>query len=269
MSERFSEEEINLRLIGEADKYADWQFDVLAPYIGGNVLELGGGIGTITQRILVHPSVTSCTVTEINRKNFEVLRKMFDSRCKLALLDIGKCVPASFVNKFDTVVSVNVMEHVRDDHAFFRNCCKCLKKGGKIVTFVPAMNELFGSLDESVFHVRRYEREDLVSLANKNGLDIIRLFHMNFVGALGWFYHGRILRVRVHPKTDLVIYNRLVPLMRKIEEMVPVPFGLSLVLVAEKKNPSDWILPCFQGVCKLRDCNPPLIMIRHALAAWP
>lgn len=223
-----------MRLLWKIDRYAEWQFDVLAPYIGGNVLEIGGGVGAITQRILAHPSVLSCTVTEINPKNFAVLKKRFGKRCRFRRDDLEKGVPAAFRDKFDTVVSVNVMEHVRNDHAFFRNCCKCLKRGGMLVWLVPAMMALFGTVDEAVSHFRRYERGGLASLAAENSLRVVRLFHMNFLGALGWFYHGKVLRVRVHPKADLALYNLLVPAIRKIESMLPIRFGLSLILVAEK-----------------------------------
>ncbi len=234
-SESLTDEERNLRLMGEIDKYADWQFDALAPYIKGDVLEIGAGIGTLTQRILSHPGVSSCSVTEINPLNRAALEKNLSSKCRLISgVNLETELPASFKKSFDTVISINVMEHVKDDSSFFRNCSSCLKPGGHIIKLVPAMKSLFGTVDEADRHHRSYGRGDIRRLAEENGLKVVKLNYMNLPGALGWFYHGRILRTKVHAKGDLKLFNMLVPLIKKSESVVSPPFGLSLVLVAVK-----------------------------------
>ncbi len=238
MRKPLTDEEQNLRLVGNMDRYADWQFEVLSPYISGNVLEIGGGIGTMSSKIISHPRVSSFSVTEINPKNLYALRKRLGKRCAFFSFDISKGVSRRFLAKFDTVISANVMEHVKDDRAFFRNCCKCLKNGGRIVKLVPALRANFGSLDRSDSHYRRYEKQDLSALAAENGLEVLRLFPMNFAGALGWFYHGKVLKKTVHPDGDLALFNRLIPAIKIAEAALGVPFGLNLILVAEKKSGS-------------------------------
>ncbi len=137
--------------------------------------------------------------------------------------------------RFDTVISVNVMEHVPDDRPFFKNCCACLKKGGRLLIIVPAMRFLFGTVDEADSHKRRYELGDLRALAGESGIRILSLRYMNLPGAIGWYYHGKIRKIRVHAANDLSLFEHLVPLFRAAESIVPPPFGLSLVFVGEKQ----------------------------------
>lgn len=221
--------------MGEIDKYADWQFKQLNPYLKGNVLEIGAGIGTLTQRILSSPYVTSCSVTETNARNRSILEHKFSSTCQfISDINLEKGVASSFISAFDTVLSVNVLEHVFDDKIFFANCCKCLKPGGYIVKLVPAKKFLFGTIDKADNHYRRYEPADLRAMAADNQLKIVKLYYFNFLGAIGWFYHGKILKVSVHEKSDLKLLNSVIPVLKRLERFIPIPFGLSLILVARK-----------------------------------
>ncbi len=230
-----TDEEQNLSLMGEVDKYADWQFEQLRPYLKGDVLEVGAGIGTMTGRILLLPGIVSCSVTEINPNNLAVLKRKFPSACRfMADADLEKTPDPRFMSAFDTVLSVNVMEHVEDDRLFFRNCCKCLRPDGNIIKLVPAKKSLFGTVDEADNHYRRYEPGDLRELANENKLEVSKLSYFNLIGAFGWFYHGKILKTRVHGKGDLKFFNAMVPIL-KLEKLVPLPFGLSLLMVARKQ----------------------------------
>jgi SAM-dependent methyltransferase len=230
--EQLTVEERNLRSMGDIDKYANWQYALIAPYISGNVLEIGGGVGTFTERIIKHPDICSLTVTETNNNNMLELRKRFGSSIKFLSDDLESDLPAGFTGAFDTVVSVNVMEHINDDLEFFSNCCKCIKKGGVLIHLVPAKKFLYGTIDGALNHYRRYEPNDLKYMAEQNDLKILKLKYMNMLGALGWFYQGKISRHAVHKKEHLELFNRFVPFVRKLEDACPIPFGLSLVFIA-------------------------------------
>jgi SAM-dependent methyltransferase len=147
---------------------------------------------------------------------------------------LEKSIPPRLRGRFDCVVAINVLEHVADDAAFFQNCCACLRRGGRLVLLVPAMRSLFGSIDEADSHIRRYGKADLRRLAAGSGLRILTLRYMNLPGAIGWYYHGKIRRLRVHEAGDLSLFERLVPLFRCAESLIPPPFGLSIVFAAEK-----------------------------------
>lgn len=234
MEKELTEEELNLRLMKKVDKYADWQYDAIESYLSGNVLEIGGGTGTITQRLVRHPQIKTLTVTETNPNNLRELRKSFKNKISLSDKNLETAVPAGFKDAFDAVVSVNVLEHSKKDKQLFANCCQCLKKRGRLIHFVPAKKFLFGTLDEAANHHRRYEPNDLKVMAKQNNLKILKLDYMNFFGVLGWLYHGKILKLRVHREGDLALFNKIVPFARKLEEFLPIPFGLSLVFIAEK-----------------------------------
>lgn len=190
----------------------------------------------MSELVMGHPDVKSYSVTEINKNNIELLKNSKVGLCKIiSEANLEKFIPEGFENSFDAVLSVNVFEHVKDDDSIFRNSCKCLKKGGRLILFVPAMHSLFGVVDEADNHYRRYEKSDLLSLAEGNGLSIKRIEYMNIFGALGWFYQGKITKSRVHNNQELSLFNKLVPLLKKTEKILPLPFGLSLIFVGEKQ----------------------------------
>jgi hypothetical protein len=95
------------------------------------------------------------------------------------------------------------------------------------------MKSIFGTVDIADLHYRRYGPGDLRALASKNNLRVIKLVYTNLPGMFGWFYHGKILKAKVHPSGDLKLFNLLVPLFKKFESVISPPFGLSLVFVAE------------------------------------
>jgi SAM-dependent methyltransferase len=231
-----SDEEQNLRLMKGLDNYSRWQFESISPFLQGDVLEVGGGVGTITNMILKHPGVTSVSVTEINKNNIMSLRDSFSKSLKIISdANLENLVPPDFSGAFDTVLSVNVLEHVKDDQAMFRNCCRCLRKGGRLVLFVPAMHSIYGVVDEAVNHYRRYEKKDLTALAEDNGLALRKMRYMNMAGAIGWFYQGRVVKSRIHKAGELGLFDRVVPALKFVESIIPPPLGLSLVFVGEKQ----------------------------------
>jgi SAM-dependent methyltransferase len=235
MAGSLTDEERNLRLMKPLSKYAAWQFSSIHRFIRGEVLEVGGGIGTISAAVAGMPEVSSLTITETNPNNRSRLSRSLGKRSAISAEDISVSVPGPFRSGFDTVIAVNVMEHIEDDERFFRNCCACLKPGGRLLVLVPAMRFLFGTLDAADSHKRRYEKNDLLALASDNGLALLRLRYMNLPGALGWYYHGKVLGLRVHRKGDLSVFEFFVPLFRALESIIPPPFGLSLVLAAERR----------------------------------
>ncbi|MCI0503083.1 class I SAM-dependent methyltransferase [Candidatus Micrarchaeota archaeon] len=234
MPRKLSDEERNLRMMEPLSNYSRWQIDSISRYIGGEVLEAGGGTGTISARLLSLPAITSLAITETNPQNRAALSARLGGRAAVSPADLEKAAPPDFQGRFDCVVAVNVLEHVASDAAFFQNCCACLRKGGRLVLVVPAMKFLFGTIDEADSHRRRYEPRDLRALASASGLRILALRYMNLPGAFGWYYHGRIRKLRVHAEGDLSVFERLIPLFRAAESILPPPFGLSLIFVAEK-----------------------------------
>jgi SAM-dependent methyltransferase len=133
---------------------------------------------------------------------------------------------------FDGIVCFNVLEHIADDAAVFSRFAELLRPGGAVCVIVPAHPALFGALDRSFGHERRYTSRELRGKLEAAQLEVTTLRHVNPVGALGWFVQGRVLRRTALPHGGLRLYDRLVPVLRAFD-VVPLPFGLSLWAVAK------------------------------------
>src|SRR6185437_5122059 len=138
----------------------------------------------------------------------------------------------------DTILMMNVLEHIEDDSQALAHLRTLLPPGGKLVIVVPAHQLLYSKMDANIDHFRRYAKKGLVELLEKNGYAIRQAKYANWLGAVGWFVNGRIFRRKLIPSRQLRLFDFLIFLLR-IEKYVPPPFGLSLFVVAEKEETAD------------------------------
>jgi SAM-dependent methyltransferase len=138
---------------------------------------------------------------------------------------------------FDAAFSFNVLEHIKDDQAAFRNIRESLVPGGRFVCFVPAFPVLYGPMDTSLGHHRRYRRRELRDKAEAAGFNVLHLYYMNSLGFFAWFLNGRVARSNTPAggQTTVLAYDRFViPSLRWLEGIKHPPFGQSLMLVAQR-----------------------------------
>jgi SAM-dependent methyltransferase len=138
-------------------------------------------------------------------------------------------------NGYDTVICLNVIEHVEDDRAALSNIKKVLASNGRAIILVPQGAWNYGSLDKVLGHVRRYSTTTLKGLANDCGLTISHLIEFNRVGSAVWFLNGRILSRRAFGFMEMWLLNWLTPLFRVLDKILPLP-PLSLIAVMEKRE---------------------------------
>jgi len=216
-----------------ADKYNLWIFNKFAKYIKGKVLEIGCGIGTITQ---FYADRFDITASDISQGYREIVGRRF-SGCQnfhTAIIDIESKINASHEHNYDTIISSNVLEHIENDNAALLNMYNILKEDGTLVLLVPACHVLFSSLDKNVGHYRRYSKAELRKKLEAAGFSVQEQFHVNIFGAIGWFFSGRILKKRTLNSGSLSVFNVLVPLFIFIENTIKIPFGLSIINICKK-----------------------------------
>jgi SAM-dependent methyltransferase len=137
----------------------------------------------------------------------------------------------------DAVVAVNVMEHVEDDAGFLRAAARVLAPGGRVCLFVPALPALYGSLDRAFEHHRRYTRRGLDARFREAGLEPVSIRYMNLPGMVAWWLWAKVLRRQTITARDAKTYDRwVVPLVRAVEDRVPMPVGSGLLAVARKHD---------------------------------
>lgn len=220
-------------------RYNRWLVSHFVDYFGKNILEVGSGLGGLSQYL---PQSADITLSDIRDDYFGFLKKKF---LKIVIkLDIEKNIPKSLAGNFDTIFSSNVFEHIKDDESAFGNANLLLEKGGKLLLFVPAGQKIYGGLDVDMGHYRRYTKEDLVNKAKLAGFKIIDCYYTNFIGYFLWWGRGKLIGNKIKDpgkssKMDALFSGFVdfivVPVLY-LEKIIHPPLGQSLVLIAEKTN---------------------------------
>jgi 2-polyprenyl-3-methyl-5-hydroxy-6-metoxy-1,4-benzoquinol methylase len=228
-----------LDVISSADKFNRWMFETIKPYCGGEILEIGSGIGNISKYFLdANAKITLsdirlnyCQHLEDNFKNYSTLKEIINLDLVDPLFEIKY---KNYLNKFDTIFALNVVEHIKDDQLAIENAKKLLKPSGKLVILVPAYDFLYNNFDAELYHYRRYNLKKLQLLFTSANFNIIKGFYFNCIGMIGWYVSGKLQGNKNIPKSQMSIYNKLVWLFRIADKFVMNKAGLSVIVVGVK-----------------------------------
>jgi len=225
--------EILLRL-NRAPRFTQWMADVVRPFTGKRVLELGAGIGNLTLHLV--PREIYCA-TDVNPEYLDTLDRLRANRPYLRIAYVDAMEASSFPGdqSFDTVIFLNVLEHLPDDLGALRNVYNSLESGGVAVVLVPNGPRLFGTLDEVLGHCRRYTERQLVDVGQSAGFTVERVLKFNRAGVIAWWLNGRILRRKTFGLGQIRLLNLLTPVFRVIDPWLPLP-PLSIVAILRKQE---------------------------------
>jgi glycosyltransferase involved in cell wall biosynthesis len=224
-----------LDALSYAPNFNLWMADTIAPFLGERVLEIGAGIGNLT-RPLSHRK-KYYAATDIGPEHLEALRSRFAHRPNMEFRECdvqNHDQVTHFAGKVDTIVCLNVLEHVPDPDSAVRNMFDALPAGGRAVILVPQGQELFGTLDVVLGHFLRYSKYQLQVRMESAGFEVERILEFNRVSRIGWYVTGKILKRNTLARFPLRVFNRLVWLWRKID--TKLPWGaVSIIVIARKK----------------------------------
>lgn len=228
-----------LNVIANADRFNHWMYSRIAPYCYGNILEIGSGIGNISNYFLQNGS--DITLSDLRDNYTDILKNKFKQYSTLKGIITLDLVDPDFENKyshllgtFDTVYALNVVEHIGNDELAIANCKKLLKEHGHIVILVPAYQFLYNRFDKELEHFRRYTKKTLNPLFEKNNLEVIKSSYFNLGGILGWFLFGKLLNKKTIPGEQMSLYNKLVPFFKLADTLTFNLVGLSVISIAKK-----------------------------------
>jgi len=139
---------------------------------------------------------------------------------------------------FNTVVCLNVVEHIQDDAAALRNVWNVLDQGGRAIVLVPCGPKLYGSLDEVLGHFRRYTRQQLVELGERSGFHVEKVLEFNRPGVVAWWLNGRILHRKKFGLAQIRLLNFMTPVFRLLDNWLPLP-PLSIIAILRKDENSQ------------------------------
>ena len=231
----------DLETMSEAIRYQAHVFGLVAPYLGSHVLEVGCGIGTMSRQILAQNERLRLVCIEPNLNCAARAREQFarDARVSIRAVHLEDCSVAELQREqFDTVVCVNVLEHIEHDVralTLFREVVA--GTGGKVVIFVPAIQGIYGPHDAALGHHRRYSKRSLTAAFKAAGLVTESIRYTNPIGLLGWMYNLYVSGNTEHTSGQVRLFDRLVaPWALPLERVVTPPIGLSLFAVGRART---------------------------------
>jgi SAM-dependent methyltransferase len=215
------------------DRCDQWIYGEIASYLGQRVLEVGCGLGNLMHHLTDRELVVGI---DPDVKSIEHLRSVYADHGNVQAYAMDICdsqVLELESLRFDTIVSLNVFEHIADDALALRHTRELLKGEGHLVLIVPAHSWLYGTMDAAIGHHRRYSRASMADKLTQAGFRPVFQKYMNAFGALGWLVNGRVLQQRVPPSGQLHLFNLIVPFLQAVEQRCSPPFGISLLTVAK------------------------------------
>jgi len=218
--------------LNRAPRFTKWMADVIRPYVGEKVLEIGAGTGNLTVQLTPRRLYW---VSDINPLYLDYLENIRLNRpyMRVGYTDGGKGDSFPREKKFDTVICLNVVEHLADDLTALNNFREVLEDQGRAIVLVPCGPWLFGSLDEVLGHHRRYSRKQLTDLVERAGFRLESMLGFNRIGVIAWWLNARLLRRRTFGFWQIQLLNVLTPVFRVLDNFLPLP-PLSLIAVISK-----------------------------------
>ena len=231
--EQEGDHDADLELSGDsAPNYLSWVAGLCNVRLGHRVLEVGAGLGAITSR---YEHGREVVASDVSAPCVRALRERFADYPNVRVED-RDLRALELDERFDSVLMVNVLEHIADDVEALRGLSRVLVPGGNIVVYVPALNGLYGALDQKIGHYRRYSVWRLREVFREAGLEPVELRWVNFIAIPAWAAFGRgDVNDAQRSSKLLSLWDRTaVPAARFLESHVPTPIGLNVLGVARR-----------------------------------
>ena len=210
-----------------------WILDQFRAYVGQRVLEAGCGIGNFTELLLDRERLV-CIDNDplyVEMLNWRLGHLENVRTLKLDLSDTT-ALEALKPERVDTIVCLNVLEHIAPDEAVLRAYYDLLEPGGHAIVLVPAHPSLYGPCDAAIGHQRRYTQPELHTKMQNAGFEVVSMNEFNRLGVPGWWLNKQLGRRDLNPR-QMRAFEALLP-VAKLAEAMKLGRGLSLIGVGRK-----------------------------------
>jgi glycosyltransferase involved in cell wall biosynthesis len=232
----YEDDEYGTRLISELDKVRRvvlWVGDLIRPYVGDQVLELGAGVGSTANQFIPRDLYVA---SEVNPNYLTYLRSYAISKPYLHVMELDPARAEAFrglEQQFDTVIALNVLEGMPDPVATLRAIHATLREGGRVILQAPLGKKRFGTLDSERGRRMRFEEAELLGMLEQAGFCVEHVRDFNRLPVPGWLLNGKLLKRKRFSRVQLKFLNTVLPLMKPLEPLWPWK-GLSLIAVGVK-----------------------------------
>lgn len=220
-----------LELFSAAQNWKSYWASKVRPYLGVRVLDVGAGIGATVQLLDTDPH-QHWTALEPDPRLAERMREQgMPANCEIK---IGTLASIEAKPTFDTILYIDVLEHIEDDKAEMARAAERLHSGGRIIVLAPAYQYLFTPFDRAIGHFRRYDKNSLAAVTPA-GLSIERLFHLDSIGMLASLGNKLVLRSSSPKPSQIALWdNLMVPCSRLADPLTGFMLGKTVIGVWRK-----------------------------------
>lgn len=230
----FEYESKDLEAMASAPNYHAWILSKFKKFLGKQVAEVGAGSGNFSSLLLREP-IEKLVAIEPSKNVYDLLKEKTANDARVVCCNsFFPDVSTEYINYFDSVVYVDVLEHVKDDARELSYVYNSLKKGGYVCIFVPALSWLYSEHDKSIGHFRRYHKKPLSSLLKNSGFEIMKLEYFDIVGIIPWLVVYKFLKKKPNPNNVGFYDKYIVPISRFLESLMTPLIGKNLVIVGKK-----------------------------------
>jgi SAM-dependent methyltransferase len=225
---------VTLDAMEQAPKFNAWMYESVQPWLGRRVAELGVGRGNLSKFIRQHEHVL---LTDYRTDYLEELRARWHHHPHLQIGKLDMTVPADYeqIRTFapESVVFLNVLEHIEDDEAVLANLFDVIPEGGRVIVLVPYNMRLYSDFDRQLGHFRRYAKNELENKFRVAGFEVEKQFYFNKAGVPAWYAANKLGKQSALKPWQLKVYNILTPIFRVLDRILPTT-GLSTVVIGRK-----------------------------------
>lgn len=228
----------NLEIISSSLQFNNWIYEKIVARLRGRILELGSGLGVFSEKMVSDIKTPEIILTDKSLSYLNNLEKKFANKTNVTVnkLDL-ECI-ADYqeigYDKFDTIIAINVLEHVKNDEFVFEQLYRMLKKNGTIILLVPSYKFLYNHIDLAIGHERRYTKKELKTKIDKYQFIIEEIQSFNLAGLLGWYVNGNLLQNSVISTPAVTLFDRLVPFWKLLDHITFNKIGLSIICYLRK-----------------------------------
>ena len=217
-----------LQLFKEAHNWKNYWFNSIKEHVKGSVLEVGAGIGINTALMLNNSDQIEsifCVEPDQNLSG-QIVKSIKEDN---VYVHNGYLADLDSSLRFDTIMYIDVIEHIEDDSREVHVAVKYLKKGGRLIILVPAFNSLYSPFDKAIGHFRRYNKKRLLNSVPQD-LEVVELFYLDSMGVLASLANKYVLKQMYPTKGQIRRWdNLIVPFSKQMDKIVRNSFGKSLV----------------------------------------
>jgi len=215
-----------------AVNYHKWIVNELEPFLGYTAVEVGAGRGDLSA-ILLETGLKKLFLFEPSPNMFPLLKAKVEGWSRIKAIN-ELFDPDLVPETIDSILYINVLEHIEDDRAELLNAHRALPPGGCLLLFVPALPQLYSEVDKSMGHFRRYYKKDLIERVRGAGFEVEKVRYFDLAGIIPWYVNFVLLK-NSFSAVSVTAYDRVVvPPMRLFEKLIVPPIGKNVLLVARK-----------------------------------